>query len=443
MSVRELNPRTTLLQRILICCALLVLLSACGGGTNAQSTPTATTLQLVTFDLGIPKAALNSPVVGSVPDTTKFHVIVTFKPNDDVLNRLGTSKVSSTQTTDGADLANQLGITNEQYAQVKQFFGIQGVSLNLSKLHTSLALDAPASSFAQLLKTKFVYHEYQGRKFFAPASDVRLPLAIATHIQAITGLDNYSLPPQKKSLKTSLALPLSTRTNEAANCAADPRTLFPQDIAGAYGLKPLYNQGWLGQGTTIILPEFEAFSQSDLQNYLACVQFKGKINVVTVNNHVPTIEGGEALLDLEMVAGLLPAANIVVYQEDPGAQYEYFWESFYDILNQIASDYSKVTGPTQISMSWGQAETHMTIGEVNAIDTQLRIISQVDHINTFVASGDCGAYDSTHYPGFLDTDFPSSDRAVIGVGGTELAVDQQLNRAQEIVWSGDPQKYPD
>lgn len=443
MVIRETRSQRSLLKHMLISCLLLLLLSACGGDNNTvQGTPTTTiptTSKFINFNLGIPQAALQSPTAGNLPNDTKMHVLVTFKPNDSLLGNVGTPTTSGT-STDGADLANKLGITDAQYQQIKQFFGIDGIQLQLSKLHTTLALDAPASSFAKLLQTTFVYHRYQGRTFFAPATPLLLPQAIADHILSITGLDTYSKPPQKKGLTSNITQlqPLATDAND---CIADPRTANPAQVRSVYGLNPFYQQGWQGQGTTIILPEFEGFSAPDLQHYMSCVQFHGKLSVVTVNNNPPVgTPGGEALLDLEMVTGLLPAANIVVYQEDPASDFSRFWLAMDDILAQIASDYSKITGPTEISISWGGAEDYLSIGLVNAIDTQLRILNQIDHINVFVASGDCGAYDSVNYPDLLDVDFPGSSRSSIDVGGTDLSVTPQGARISEVVWQGDPRK---
>lgn len=448
MSVPGTHVRHSLPKWIFAAIASLLLLSACGGSnTQVQSTPTAAlptnsaSTQVVQFGLGIPQQALQSPTVGNVPGNTSMHVIVTFKPNDPLLNRLGTQTTSSTQPTDGSTLANQLGITDQQYQEVKSFFGIQGVTLNLNKLHTTLALDAPASTFEKLLHTTFVYHQYQGRKFFAPSSAILIPQLIVDHIQAITGLDNYSRPPAKKSLISNLQ-PLNASQIGVNNCTDTVNTNGPQQVAGAYNFGPLYAQGWQGQGTTIILPEFETFSQSDLQQYMSCVHFHGKISVVTVNNNPPQSEGGEALLDLEMVTGLLPAANIVVYQEDPASDFSKFWVAFDDVLAQIGADYTKLSGPTEVSLSWGGAEDFLTVGLVNALDTQMRILTQVDHINVFAASGDCGAYDSINYPSLLDADFPGTDRSVIAVGGTNLVV-RNNTRGSEIVWSGNPKNPAD
>src|SRR5689334_2387303 len=98
------RPRTAL--RTCFVLALLLLLTACSSSStqSTQSTPTSTTPtsssssnsgQLVPFNLGIPQAALNSPVVGNVSNDTKMHVLVTFKPNDALLKQLeGTPKSS-------------------------------------------------------------------------------------------------------------------------------------------------------------------------------------------------------------------------------------------------------------------------------------------------------------------------------------------------------------
>jgi subtilase family serine protease len=438
-------------RHTLVLLTLLLLLAACGGSGNqgsqssTQSTPSAPasgSSQMVQVNLGIPQAALHSPTVGNLPGNTVLHVLVTFKPNDAAINKIGTQTVSPNKPTDASALANQIGITDQQYQQVKAFFGVQDVKLTLNKLHTTLELDAQASTFANLLHTTFVYHQYQGRKFFAPTSPVMIPQAIAVHIQAITGLDNYSKPPSPRGL-TNYSKPLSTTQVSANNCATDPNTNNALQVADAYGLNAFYAQGWRGQGTTIILPEFESFNQSDVLQYMSCVQFHGKVSIVDVANNPPTQAGTEALLDLEMVAGLAPDANIVVYEEDPGTNGDNFWVAFDQVLSQISSDYTKISGPTEVSISWGGAEDFLTVGLVNAIDTQLRILTLVDHINVFTASGDCGAYDSADYPNNLDVDFPGTDPSVIDVGGTALSVDARGNRAQEVVWSGDPHNPTD
>jgi len=436
------RSRFIYLGRACIVLSLLALLAACGGGNTTQTQQTPTPVQLVAFDLGIPQAALQSPVVGQLPDTTHLHVIVTFKQNDTLLKQLGTQhKSQAGQGTDVASLANQLGITDQQYQQIKSYFGVQDVTLNLSKLHTSMTMDAQAAAFAKLLSTSFVYHQYQGRKFFTPAQTVLLPKSIVEHIAAISGLDNYSRPPKPQGAMSSFQA--FNPHLDQAGCVANENVIFPQDVQHAYGFDQLYKQGWYGQGTTIVLPEFNAFVQSDVQHYMGCVQFHGKISLVTVDNTPPTTNDIEPLLDLEMVAGLLPDANIVVYQTDAGPQYSNFWSSMLDTLNQISSDYSNNHQPVMVSVSWGGPEDGLSQDTLSALDNTLQTMTRAENLNVFASSGDCGAYDSADYPNRRDVDFPAVDPNVLGVGGTNLSVDSQGHRSKEAVWSGNPQQPAD
>lgn len=74
-------------------------------------------------------------------------------------------------------------------------------------------------------------------------------------------------------------------------------------------------------------------------------------------------------------------------------------------------------------------------------------MTQAEHLNIFVASGDCGAYASANFSSLRsnqpDVQFPASDPSVVGVGGTTLSVDSQGTRNDETVWSGNPQNPPD
>lgn len=434
-----------MLIRFSIALAFVALVSACSGSgqsLQATNTPASSTTgfsQLVPIDLGIPQAALNSPVVGNVPLTTALHVVVTFKPNDPLLQKLGSSKISKTgPTSDLTSLANQLGITDAQYAQIKQFFGVQGASLNLSALHTSLTIDAPAGSFAHLLHLTFVYHQYQGKTFFAPTSPLLLPQFIAQHIVGITGLDSFS----QGGGPHSMGIATSRRIGRDNGCTPDPRTVSPAQVRQVYGFNQMYSSHWLGQGTTIIVPEFNLYHPLDLQHYLNCVGFRGTIRTITVDHQAPLAYDFEPVIDLETIAGLAPAANIVIYQTDPGPRFANLFPRMEDVFNQILTDFRKSQAPVELSLSYGGPESGVTDNELKTIDSQLQLLSLAEHINVFVASGDCGAYDSAYYPTFRDVDFPGSDPYSITTGGTRLTLNNAGNRVSEITWSNSIAAHP-
>jgi kumamolisin len=376
----------------------------------------------------------------ALPDTTPMHVVVSFTLNAALLKQLAANpRMRAGQSVDVAHLANQVGITDQVYQQMQAFFGGPGITLHLHKLHTSMTLDAQASALASQLHTHFQYYSYQSELFYAPSPAVMLPASLAPSIQAISGLDSYS---KYQSPTSDVHLqPFKAHLNKSG-CVNDNDVLIPQQISQAYGLTSLYQRGWTGKGVTIILPEFAAFSKSDVQFYLNCEGFRGQLKTVTVDNTPPTYEDQEADLDIEMAAGLVPDANIVIYQTDPGNNDINFWQKFQDIFNKISDDYSNHSEPVMVSVSWGDTEGFLTYNMLKSIDNTLETLAAVEHVNVLAASGDCGAYDSRDYPNTLNVGFPASDPNVIGVGGTFLYVDQQGNRTREVAWNEDPHRHP-
>lgn len=408
------------------------------GTHTAKATPTNPN-QPIPLDLGIPQKALQTTVLSPLPDTTPMHVVVSFKLNTALLKQLSADpRQRAGQSIDVATLANQVGITDQQYQLMQQFFGGPGITLHLHKLHTSMTLDAPSGMLATQLHIHFVYRIYQGVMFYAPESAVMMPASLAQHIQGISGLDSFS---QYQS-PTSINLhPLKNQVSNDA-CTNDNDVLTPQQISQAYGLTSLYQKGWTGKGTTIVLPEFASFSKSDVQFYLNCAGYNGHLSVVNVDNTPPSFADAEADLDIEMAAGLAPDANIVVYQTDSGKDYANFWEKFQDVFNKISDDYSNHSQPVMVSVSWGDTEGFLTYNMLKSIDSTLETLTTVEHVNVFAASGDCGAYSSRDYPNTLNVSFPGSDPNVVGVGGTFLYVDDQGKRTREVAWDEDPRKNP-
>lgn len=387
-------------------------------------------LQFVPVDLGIPSQALNSPVIGPLPGATKLHVRVTFKVSQNVINKLS-SDIHPHQRSRLENLANQIGISDATYQQIKSFFNLQGIVLNLSKLRTNLSIDAKASTFARLFQTHFVIHQYNGRKFFAPATPPKLPRFLVDSMAAVTGLDDYSSAPQH-AFTLSPGHPRSARV-PGQDCYPLQDTLLPKEVAHAYGFDTLWNHGWHGEHMTVNLVEIDGFYQDDIQNYFDCINFQGNLNVANVDA-APTQALGETALDIEMVAGLARSINIVDYQTDGNADGD-IWSQVNDELQQIINDNTgNAYAGDAVSMSLGSAEGDITRSDRTAIDQSLRLLTQVEHMRVFVASGDCGAFTDGIYRS-LSVSFPASDPWATSVGGTILQINGGSNRANEVVWS--------
>lgn len=418
------NVFHTLPRSLMVCILGLMLLTPMLVACNNP-------VQFVPVNLGIPAQALNSPVVGPLPDATKLHARVTFKVSDAVINKLN-SEIHPHQPSHLEKVANSIGIDDATYQKIKGFFNLSGMVLSLSKLRTNLNIDAKASTFAKLLQTHFVVHKYNGRTFFAPATPPMLPRFIADTIVAMTGLDNYSSAPQHAFMfKPALNPRGASRAGQDCNALQD--TLFPMDIAHAYGFDQLWNQGWHGENMTVNLVEIDGFYQQDIQNYFDCINFQGNLNVTNVDSQ-PTDAQGETTLDIEMVAGLARSVNIVDYQTDGNSGGD-VWSQVNDELQQIINDNTNnANAGDVVSMSLGTTEGDLTGADLAAIDQSLRLLTQVEHMRVFIASGDCGAFSDGVYRD-LSVSFPASDPWATSVGGTMLSVDGNSNRASEVVWS--------
>jgi kumamolisin len=391
-------------------------------------------VQYVSLNLGIPAVALQSPVKGSLPDATVLHVGITFKIDPRLLNQADQQKLQPGQRSRLEVLANLLGMDDTTYQKIKQFFRPQGLVLKLSKLRTHLSVQGQAGTLAKVLQTKFVIHQYRGRKFYAPATPPKVPAFLADSLDAITGLDNYSTPPNHALDITYPQAPHARRG--APDCSPDDQTLFPSDVATAYGYNTLYQRGLHGENMTINLVEIDGSYQDDIQNYLSCIHFKGHLSFIDVDGG-PSDAEGESTLDVQMVAGLAPAASIKVYQTNGNVDDDP-WTQTNDELQHILDDNTaNANAGSVVSISLGIDEADISPDDVRALDSSLQQLTQVEHMTVFVASGDCGAFADETF-GDLLVSFPASDPWAVSVGGTELSVDDQSKRTDEVAWSHFP-----
>src|SRR5262249_48337228 len=117
----------------------------------------------------------------------------------------------------------------------------------------------------------------------------------------------------------------------------------------------------------------------------------------------------EVNMDVQVVAGFCPAAEILVYFA-PFTQ-----RGWVNVLHKAVHD---PDGPKVISISWGSIEDAGDLSEaaITAIDNALKAAANAG-VTVCVSSGDDGAGDAAN-DGQAHCDFPSSSRYVLSVGGT-------------------------
>jgi kumamolisin len=243
---------------------------------------------------------------------------------------------------------------------------------------------------------------YRGRK-----GDLHIPPELSGIVTGVFGLDNRKMvkrrPPRRKVLAPEMA----------RQAAASRSWFFPAELATIYGF-PAGN----GQGQTVGILEFGGgYFAADLTSFCKDAGVSvPSVKTISVNN-TPTNQRdgaeGEVMLDVEVVAGVCPAAAIAVY-------FSTFDESGWVAAIDTAV-HDKTNPLTVLSISWGFGEDApggWSEGAIDAINDTLQAAALLG-VSICVAAGDDGSDDQVG-DGHAHVDFPSSSPFVLGVGGTTL-----------------------
>src|SRR6266567_7417200 len=106
-------------QLVYLCALFLTLLLPLSTliGCNQPAPP-----QYTSINLGIPAAALQSPVKGPLPDATLLHVGITFKIDPRLLAQANRQKLQPGQNSNLESFAKRLGISESTYQKIQSFF---------------------------------------------------------------------------------------------------------------------------------------------------------------------------------------------------------------------------------------------------------------------------------------------------------------------------------
>ena len=130
-------------------------------------------------------------------------------------------------------------------------------------------------------------------------------------------------------------------------------------------------------------------------------------------------DSGEVNMDVQIVAGLCPGAEIVVYFT------QFSQKGWVDLIDEvIKGDPAAVS----VSVSWGLPEDSADFSEAarSAIDERLQAAAALG-VTVCVSAGDDGSGDQVS-DGKAHVNFPASSAHVLAVGGT------MLNGQDEVVW---------
>jgi len=351
--------------------------------------------------------------------------------NRDVLQMYTPGSPTFHQFLTPQQIVQRYAPSNAQVQEVTDWLTQNGYTIvSTDALHSSIKVQATVANVEKSLHVTFAYHTLLGRQFFTHNGNPTLPANINGLVQSIIGLDDSAFPFFRPPF-------ISKQTGTlAADCSGygAQQTLTRDKLAAAYQINQLYQQGYQGQGMTIGVAEFdEPYDPADIASYAACVGLPTpNIQNVDVDGHLASGSGeGEAALDLELITGLAPKAQILDYQADLQDTNTTFAQGLVDVFNRVAVDHKVQV----LSVSYGSAESSFSTSELQAVNNSLRTLA-AEGISVLISSGDCGAF-SERLHNFATASFPASAPYAIAVGGTYLQVNNNNARSSEVAWGDD------
>lgn len=205
--------------------------------------------------------------------------------------------------------------------------------------------------------------------------------------------------------------------------------LWPRSIAELYGV----SLGLDGDGQCIgIVALGGGYKQSDVDAALADQRLPtNTVFPYSVNKFQNTFGNNEEAdievsMDVQIVAGLLPRARIVVYSA-PSSQEDF-------IAAVAAAAHDNVHNPSILSISWGFPESQWSSSNIQDMQTALQD-ARIKNMTVLAASGDLLASCGLATPGGHVL-FPASSPDVLCCGGTQVVLTaDQSAIAEESVWN--------
>ena len=346
------------------------------------------------------------------------------------------------QTLTPQELAAQFGASQadaDKVAKSLRKFGLKvdEVSLATRSLRvsgTAAAMEAAFKPGMEILRSAR-QGEYRGR-----TGALQIPAELKGIVTGVFGLDQREMARRKAarakvaSQGTGMNAASHAAGTTAASHTAALASVTPVDIEQRYAFPP-----GDAAGQSIAIAEFGGgYFASDVVAY--CNKYQRPVpNVTAIAVDAPaytlqeilalpkkqrTDELGdsvEVMMDVQIVAGLCPKADISVYFSS------FDQRGWVDLLNQVIA-----ARPVVLSVSWGLAEDDpsWSANALTAINDRLNV-ARLLGITTCVAAGDDGSGDQIA-DGAGHVDFPSCSPYALGVGGTMLK--RSGAKVSEVTW---------
>jgi len=374
--------------------------------------------------------------IGPVARDERFEVTVRVRrraPAAGLAERglLGENLPAARRYVTRAEYARSHGADPADVAKIEAFAREHGLAVvGASAPRCSVFLSGTAAQFEAAFGTRIEHYESRGRTYRGRSGPITVPEEIADLVEGVFGIDD----------RPAAQPHFQRRPEPAGNVRAVPRNgaFTPPQLAKLYGFPPDAD----GSGECIGIVELGGgYRAADIHAYFESIGLPTPrvttVRVDSATNHPTNAQSadGEVMLDIEVAAGVAPAAHIAVYfapNTDKG---------FLDAITYAIHDAENK--PSVISISWGNAEKDWTRQAMASFDGEFQAAAAL-WVTVCCAAGDAGSGDENpdggaEPDGLAHADFPGSSPHVLCCGGTRLTT-HGGKIASEKVWNEDPQR---
>ncbi len=311
------------------------------------------------------------------------------------------------------------------YAELSSWLRAHGFTVTEHPNRTFIEGLGSAGRVTKLLGVHLSHLADQPSGVHVPDGPPRLPKELAGLVLHVSGLDTR------------------VRTHHhLTESGGFPPALGPQDLRRFYGLAPLLDAGFVGQGQQLIVlgeaePPASAIAPQAIDYFLENVSdVRAQVIYDAIPNPQQDVDPGggneEFEPDVELQSVGSPGADSITLVMSPAS--EVFVTGANEIVNNFAS-------ATAVSVSLGICEQYEDSGEAMAFENYL-IQGSVEGQTWSAAAGDQGADDCGDGV-TASVDFPGSLPEIVCMGGSQVTYPSfDANSAittyqQEVVWNAE------
>jgi kumamolisin len=339
-----------------------------------------------------------------------------------LVDDMGNLRVSERQYLSRSEFAQAHAADPGDLDAVERFAAQNGLAISATNpTRRTVRVTGRLGNLAKAFNVQLQTHQSPRGTYRSYAGPVSVPGELSDIVQGVFGLD--TTPQSQYHLRTKQQQrPAAFGYAPNASPAAAPATFYPTELAQLYNFPTGIDGQVDGQGQCVGIVEFGGgYTVNDLNAYFQDLGITTPPNVVAVSvggaTNLPSNPNSadmEVMLDIEVVASIVPGALVVVY---------FAPNTTMGWLRGISSAiHDSFHNPSVISISWGGPEQTWTRAALG--------------ITICAAAGDNGYTDGV--PGMsANVDFPASSPYVLACGGSSVkSADGSIT--DETVWNDAP-----